>query len=43
MPARPEGAEWAPAFKMTRKLVYRLLSWNPYQRILFRLVMALRC
>jgi hypothetical protein len=26
-----------------RKLVYRLLSWNPYQRILFRLVMALRC
>src|SRR5260370_1137105 len=26
-----------------RKLVYRLLSWNPYQRIFFRLVMALRC
>jgi len=26
-----------------RKLVYRLLSWNPYQRIFFRLIMALRC
>jgi hypothetical protein len=26
-----------------RKLVYRLLSWNPYQRIFFRLVSALRC
>jgi hypothetical protein len=26
-----------------RKLVYRLLSWNPYQRIFFRLVTALRC
>jgi len=26
-----------------RRLVYRLLSWNPYQRIFFRLVMALRC
>jgi hypothetical protein len=26
-----------------RKLLYRLLSWNPYQRIFFRLVMALRC
>jgi hypothetical protein len=26
-----------------RQLLYRLLSWNPYQRILFRLVMALRC
>jgi hypothetical protein len=25
-----------------RKLVYRLLSWNPYQRIFFRLVGALR-
>jgi acylaminoacyl-peptidase len=23
MPAKPEGAEWGPAFKMTRKLVYR--------------------
>jgi len=26
-----------------RKLVYRLLSWNPYQPIFFRLVDALRC
>jgi hypothetical protein len=26
-----------------RKLVYRLLSWNPYQRIFWRLVTALRC
>src|SRR5260370_12677142 len=26
-----------------RKLVYRLLSWNPYQPIFFRLVSALRC
>jgi hypothetical protein len=26
-----------------RKLVYRLLAWNPYQPILFRLVSALRC
>jgi hypothetical protein len=26
-----------------RKLVYRLLSWNPYHRIFFRLGMALRC
>jgi hypothetical protein len=26
-----------------RKLVYRLLAWNPYQRIFFRLVAALRC
>ena len=26
-----------------RKLVYRLLSWNPHQRIFFRLVTALRC
>ena len=26
-----------------RKLVYRLLAWNPYQRIFFRLVTALRC
>ena len=26
-----------------RKLVYRLLSWNPYQRIFFRLITALRC
>jgi hypothetical protein len=25
------------------KLVYRLLSWNPYQRIFFRLVDVLRC
>ena len=26
-----------------RKLVYRLLAWNPYQSIFFRLVSALRC
>jgi hypothetical protein len=26
-----------------RKLVYRLLAWNPYQRIFFRLVSVLRC
>ena len=26
-----------------RKLVYRLLSWNPYQTIFFRLVSVLRC
>jgi hypothetical protein len=26
-----------------RRLVYRLLSWNPYQRVLFRVVAALRC
>jgi hypothetical protein len=26
-----------------RKLVYRLLAWNPYQPIFFRLVLALRC
>jgi Transposase DDE domain group 1 len=26
-----------------RKLVYRLLSWNPYQRIFWRLVAALHC
>jgi hypothetical protein len=26
-----------------RKLVYRLLAWNPYQPIFFRLVDALRC
>jgi Transposase DDE domain group 1 len=26
-----------------RQLVYRLLSWNPYQAIFFRLVSALRC
>jgi hypothetical protein len=26
-----------------RRLVYRLLSWNPYQPIFFRLVHALRC
>ena len=26
-----------------RKLVYRLLAWNPYQGIFFRLVGALRC
>jgi len=25
-----------------RKLVYRLLAWNPYQAIFFRLVSALR-
>jgi len=26
-----------------RRLVYRLLAWNPHQRIFFRLVAALRC
>ncbi len=26
-----------------RKLVYRLLAWNPYHRIFFRLVSVLRC
>jgi len=26
-----------------RQLVYRLLAWNPYQPIFFRLVSALRC
>jgi len=26
-----------------RKLGYRVLAWNPYQAILFRLVSALRC
>ncbi len=26
-----------------RKLVYRLLAWNPYQSIFFRLVSAVRC
>jgi len=26
-----------------RKLVYRVLAWNPYQAIFFRLVSALRC
>ena len=26
-----------------RRLVYRLLSWNPYQRIFWRLVSVLRC
>jgi hypothetical protein len=26
-----------------RRIVYRLLSWNPYQAILFRLLDALRC
>jgi len=25
------------------RLIYRLLAWNPYQRIFFRLVAALRC
>ena len=26
-----------------RRLVFRLLAWNPHQRIFFRLVDALRC
>jgi len=26
-----------------RKLVYRVLAWNPYQEIFFRLVSPLRC
>jgi hypothetical protein len=29
--------------RTSRRLVYRLLSWNPYQPIFFRLVSALRC
>jgi hypothetical protein len=29
--------------KTGRKLVYRLLSWNPHQRIFWRLVTVLRC
>jgi hypothetical protein len=29
--------------RTSRKLVYRLLSWNPYQRIFWRLVTVLRC
>jgi Transposase DDE domain group 1 len=29
--------------RTARKLVYRLLSWNPYQPIFFRLVDVLRC
>ena len=26
-----------------RRLIYRILAWNPYQRIFFRLVSALKC
>ena len=29
--------------KTGRKLVYRLLSWNPHLSIFFRLINALRC
>jgi hypothetical protein len=29
--------------RTSRRLLYRLLSWNPYQAIFFRLVDALRC
>ena len=29
--------------RTSRKLVYRLLGWNPYQPIFFRLVNVLRC
>jgi len=29
--------------RIGRKLVYRLLAWNPYQPIFFRLVSVLRC
>jgi hypothetical protein len=29
--------------RMGRKLIYRLLGWNPYQPIFFRLVDVLRC
>jgi hypothetical protein len=29
--------------RTSRRLVYRLLSWNPHQRIFWRLVTALRC
>lgn len=33
----------AQIIKTGRKLIYRLLSWNPWQDIFFRLVFALRC
>jgi hypothetical protein len=26
-----------------RRLIYRLLSWNPYQAVLFRVFAVLRC
>jgi hypothetical protein len=29
--------------RVGRRLVYRLLSWNPHQRVFFRVVAALRC
>jgi hypothetical protein len=29
--------------RTSRKLVYRLLGWNPHQSILFRLLDVLRC
>jgi len=29
--------------RTSRKLIYRLLSWNPHQHIFFRLLTALRC
>jgi hypothetical protein len=29
--------------RTSRKIVYRLLAWNPYQSIFFRLVSVLRC
>jgi hypothetical protein len=29
--------------RMGKRLVYRLLSWNPYQRIFFRVLAVLRC
>jgi hypothetical protein len=32
-----------PILRTGRKLVYRLLGWNPYQPIFFRLVDVLRC
>ena len=33
----------AQIIKTGRKIVYRLLSWNPWQDVFFRLVFALRC
>jgi hypothetical protein len=29
--------------RTSRKLVYRMLSWNPWQHILFRMLDRLRC
>ena len=29
--------------RTSRRLVYRLLSWNPWQTVLFRMLDELRC